>query len=71
MLPRHYNHQVDIFSLGKVMEEMATRGAKSVPPPNSRWWSLAQQLMDFDPYKRKLAWEVRDAAIEAMKNGVD
>ena len=67
----YYSQQVDIYSLSKVMEDMATRGAKSVPPLYSQWGSLAQQLMDFYPYKRKLAWEVRDAAIEAMKNGLD
>lgn len=66
-----YSHQADIFSLGRVMTEIATKSTNSIPPPNSRWWGLAQQLTAPNPYQRLLAWRVRDAATEALNNGVD
>jgi serine/threonine protein kinase len=66
-----YNHQADIFSLGKVMADMAAKSLNSPPPPNSRWWSLARQLTDHDPYKRLLAWRVREAAAEALNTEAD
>ena len=65
MFTSHYDHQVDIFSLGKVMAEMVSKYTKSVPPPNSRWWGLVQQLTQHDPRKRLLAGSVQAAASDA------
>ena len=66
MFSGQYNHQVDMYSLGKVMAEIVTRYGSSVPPPNSLWWSLVKQLTQYDPSNRLLAWKVRDEARNAM-----